>query len=102
MIITLTKPVPYKDTQLTELDIDLEALTGQDLIDAENSLRALGQASGVYSQSYFAAIAARALHIPVEVIMTLCAKDFMKVINSVMLFLADTASEVSQAENSEK
>lgn len=102
MIITLSHPVPYKDAQISEIDIDLDALTGQDIIDAENSMRALGQTVNVYSQSYFAAIAAKAAHIPIEIITSLCAKDFMKLTNNVLLFFADMDSGDSLLTNSEK
>ena len=93
MIITLTKPLKYKDAELTELDLNLEDLTGQDLIDIEDEQRASGQTVNLYSQSYFLAIAAKALHIPAPVLKDLPLKDFIKLTNAVLLFLNDTASQ---------
>ena len=93
MIINLTKPLKYKDAELTELDLNLEALTGQDLIDIEDEQRASGQTVNLYSQSYFLAIAAKALHIPSPVLKDLPLKDFIKLTNAVLLFLNDTASQ---------
>lgn len=99
MRITLSQPVNYKDTQLDSLDLELDALTGNDLIAVEDSLRAAGQVN-LFSQSYFAAIAARSAHIPVEVLKGLPVKDFMKVTSEVINFLGDTASPESAAQTS--
>ena len=90
MQITLSHPVNYKDTELHTLDLDLDSLTGNDLIAVEDTLRASGQVN-LFSQSYFAAIAARSAHIPVEVLKGLPVKDFMKVTSEVINFLGDTA-----------
>ena len=100
MKITLSHPVPYKDTQLDSLDLDLDALTGNDLIAIEDSLRATGQVN-LFSQSYFAAIAARSAHIPVEVLKALSVKDFMKVTSEVINFLGGTDSTESVQETSD-
>ena len=99
MQITLSHPVNYKDTQLDSLELDLDSLTGNDLIAVEDTLRASGQVN-LFSQSYFAAIAARSAHIPVEVLKGLPVKDFMKVTSEVINFLGDTASQESGAETS--
>ena len=101
MKITLSHPVPYKDTQLDSLDLDLDALTGNDLIAIEDSLRASGQVN-LFGQSYFAAIAARSAHIPLEVLKALPVRDFMKVTSEVINFLGGTASEESVPETSEE
>ena len=100
MKITLSHPVPYKDTELDALDLELDALTGNDLIAVEDNLRASGQVN-LFSQSYFAAIAARSAHIPLEVLKALPVKDFMKVTSEVINFLGGTASPESAAENSD-
>ncbi len=98
MQITLSHPVNYKDTELHTLDLDLDSLTGNDLIAVEDTLRASGQVN-LFSQSYFAAIAARSAHIPVEVLKGLPVKDFMKVTSEVINFLGDTGSPESVPEN---
>lgn len=91
MRITLSHPVNYKDTQLDALDLELDSLTGNDLIAIEDSLRASGQVN-MFSQSYFAAIAARSAHVPVEVLKSLPVKDFMKVTSEVINFLGSADS----------
>ena len=101
MIITLTKPLKYRDAELDSLDLDLDALTGQDLIDIEDTLRLTGQTVNLFSQGYFIAVAAKALHVPAEVLKTLPLKDFMKLTNAVLLFLNDTVSPGSMEANSE-
>ncbi len=97
MRITLSHPVSYKDTQLDTLDLDLESLTGYDLIAIEDSLRASGTVN-LFSQSYFAAIAARSAHIPVEVLKGLPVKDFMKITGEVINFLGSADSVDSGVE----
>lgn len=101
MQITLSHPVPYKDTQLDTLELDLESLTGYDLIAIEDSLRASGSVN-LFSQSYFAAIAARSAHIPVEVLKGLPVKEFMKITNEVINFLGSADSTESAVETSEE
>ena len=99
MKITLSQPVNYKDSQLDSLELDLDSLTGYDLIAVEDTLRASGQVN-LFSQGYFAAIAARSAHVPVEVLKGLPVKDFMKVTGEVINFLGDTASAESAPETS--
>ena len=101
MKITLSHPVPYKDTELDSLELDLDSLTGNDLIAIEDSLRASGNVN-LFSQAYFVAIAARSAHIPAEVLKSLPVKDFMKITSEVINFLTDTASKASAVENSEE
>lgn len=99
MQITLSHPLTYKETTIHILDLDLGSLTGNDLIAVEDSLRASGQVN-LFSQSYFAAIAARSAHIPVELLKGLPVKDFMKVTSEVINFLGGTDSTESAAETS--
>ena len=101
MKIILSHSVQYKDSQLDSLELDLDSLTGNDLIAIEDSLRASGSVN-LFSQSYFAAIAARSAHIPVEVLKGLPVRDFMKVTSEVINFLGGTASEESEVENSDE
>ncbi len=100
MQITLSHPLSYKDKTLDSLDLDLDALTGNDIIAIEDTLRSSGNTS-LFSQAYFAAIAARSAHIPVEVLKGLPVKDFMKVTSEVINFLGSgdsTGSEVGTSE----
>ncbi|MBQ4431077.1 MAG: phage tail assembly protein [Synergistaceae bacterium] len=98
MKLALTQPLSYKDTQLTELELDYGNLTGNDLIMAEGNYRKAdpdGQLFGSYHMLY---IAARACHVTAETLKGLCAKDYMRVINSAYSFFGDMASEVSVPE----
>ena len=99
MQITLSHPVSYKDTQLDSIELDLDSLTGNDLIAVEEALRASGQVH-MFSQAYFAAIAARSAHLPLEVLKSLTIKDFMKVTTEVINFFGSTVSSGSAAETS--
>lgn len=101
MRITLSHPVKYRDSELDSLELDLDSLTGNDLIAIEDSLRSTGQVN-LFSQGYFAAIAARSAHIPVEVLKGLPVKDFMKVTSEVINFLGNTDSTESAAGTSEE
>ena len=100
MKITFSAPVKFKDNEILDLELNLDKLTGQDLIDVESTFAAKGQTVQMFSQKYFAAIAAKAAGLPVEVINSLPIKDFMKLTNQVIFFLNDTVSETSQQENS--
>ena len=101
MQITLSHPLSYKDTTIHILDLDLDSLTGNDIFAVEDSLRALGNVN-LFSQAYFAAIAARSAHIPVEILKGLPVRDFMKVTSEVINFLGGTDSTGSAAGNSEE
>lgn len=96
MKILLTSPVPYKDSKLDVIDLDLDALTGRDLIAVEDSARSTGTTFNLFSQGYFAAVAAKAAHLPLEVINSLNVKDFMKLTTQTMNFLLDGVSETQQ------
>ena len=100
MRINLSKPLKYRESELESLDLDLEVLTGQDLIDIEDDLRSAGQTVNMLSQGYYSAIAAKALHIPAETLRGLPLRDFMKLTNAVIFFLNDTVSTVSKGETS--
>lgn len=102
MKIALTTPAAYKNGTIDEIDLDLDALTGRDMIAIEETARSMNQNLVLFSQGYFAAVAARASHLPIDVIRSLNVKDFMKVTNHVMSFLADTVSEMSEQKTSEE
>ena len=90
MIITLSTPLKYKDSQLSQLDLDLHTLTGRDLINAEETLKRSGVqvAAWEFSRQFLLEVAAKALHMPSEVLKDLSAGDFTRVINEVLSFLA--------------
>lgn len=100
MKIELSKPLSYKDSELAELDLELDSLTGRDLIDAEESLKARGVniSAWEFSRTYLLGVAAKCLHLPADVLKDLPASDFTKVINEVLSFLAGQASSGSTPE----
>ena len=98
MKITLTRPGPYKDTELHELTADFDTLTGNDLISAEENMRRNKPDAQLWGTLHIAHIAAKASHIPAEVILKLCAKDFIALSAGVMNFFGAISSEVSAPE----
>ena len=99
MKIQLRKPISHKGQQLKELDIPLEELTGLDLLDVEKQVCDPDDTKLMllpeYSKKYLIAVAARAAHIPAEVLHSLSAKDFTAVSIGVRNFLtgADSGTE---------
>jgi hypothetical protein len=87
--IVFAKPHIYDGKEYPEIELDLEALTGQDLISASNQTRALGDNSPVpeLSKTYLALVAAKAGKVPVDLILSLPAKDFTTVTMTVQNFL---------------
>lgn len=92
----LKRPVNYKDSQLTELDLDLDSLTGNDLIAIESSYKSKHGTEGLWGTTYTAYIAAKSAHLPVEVILNLHITDFFRVINIVWDFFGGAVSKESQ------
>ena len=101
MIITLSRPVNYRDTELTQLELDFDSLTGNDLIQAEENLKRSKPDASLWGSLHTAYIAAKASHIPAEIILTLPAKDFLNVYTSAINFFSATDSEVSRREGTD-
>ena len=95
MKIELSRPIKYRENELSELEIDLERLTGYELLDAEEELRRQGITVSVwdYSRPFMIQLASRAMHIPVEILKGMNAMDFMKVCNVVSGFLLGVDTE---------
>lgn len=93
MKISLKKNLSFKDNQISEIDFDFENLTGSDILSVEKEIRATGEniAAWEYSRSFLLAVAARACHLPVEVLKNLSLPDFTKIINETLNFLAGAA-----------
>jgi hypothetical protein len=87
--IELSGPVTFEDITKTELVLDLDGLTGDDLANAEAEM----QLSGVVpvmvdtSKRYMMFVAAKAAGVPVELIRKLKANDATKVTLAVQGFL---------------
>lgn len=91
MKITLKKPCSFEGKEYTELDLDFDSLTGQDLIDATSEARARGDKSVVIelSKMYQAVVAARAAKVLPDLIVKLPAKDFVSVTSKAQSFLTE-------------
>ncbi len=101
MHITFSKEIPYRDTTLNGLDFDLDSLTGNDLIQAEESLRRSNANAPLWGTQHIIYIAAKSAHIPPDVLKGLSAKDFMTVYMAVSNFFGNMASEESTPERSD-
>ena len=100
-MIKLSRPVNYRDSQIDSIDMDMDSLTGNDLILAEENLKRSHPDAPLWGTYHTAYIAAKASHIPAEVILSLSAKDFMNVITNVLTFFGSISSQESQQENTE-
>ncbi|GEB35309.1 phage tail assembly protein [Brevibacillus parabrevis] len=89
-VYKLSRPFSFDGTEYTELSLDLDALTGEDMMSCERQLNATTN-DVVYvkelSKLYLALVAAKAAKVPVEVIKKLPAKDFSKITMRVQNFL---------------
>jgi hypothetical protein len=87
--ITLNKPFVYEDQEFTEIKLDLDSLTGEDMISAARESKALGDTSTVpeLSKTYLAVVSAKAAKVPVDMIVALPAKDFSKITMATQNFL---------------
>jgi len=87
----LKKTFTFEGKEFTEIDLDIEALTGDDLIKASKEARILGDVAPVQelSMTYLAVVAAKAAKVPVDMINALPAKEFSKVKIVVQNFLLE-------------
>jgi hypothetical protein len=87
--IKLSKPFTFEEKEYTEIKLDLESLTGRDLISAEAEARIIAGPSPVseLSKPYNAVVAAKAAKVPIDMILDLPAKEFTIVTMSVQDFL---------------
>lgn len=95
MKIELRKKVVYKEQEYTCLDLNLDGLSGLDLMKANAKLDKTGidEMMPVLSLKYQVLVAAAAAKVPHEVIEQLCAKDFILVTVETQSFLLDTGSK---------
>jgi len=89
MIHKLSASFTFEGKECNELTLDLEGLTGKDLVDATKEARLLGDVSTVQelSPTYLAVVAAKAAKVPVDMILSLPAKDFTAIKTAVQNFL---------------
>lgn len=89
MIIKLKTPLKVKDSTVTEVDLNFDTITGQDLVTAEKEVRAMGDTtpSVFLSMRFHAAVAAKLIGVPVDDILALPVADFQKLVMPVGNFL---------------
>lgn len=87
--IKLTKPLTIAGKEVTEVEINPEELSGNDLVTAETEVRAMGERapSLFVSMRYQAALAGKLIGVPVDDVMNLPAIDFRNVTYEVASFL---------------
>jgi hypothetical protein len=88
-VIKLSAPVKFEDRDLSELVLELGQLTGNDLASAEAEMQMAGVVPVMVdtSKRYMMHVAAKAAHVPVELIGKLKAPDATKVTLAVQGFL---------------
>ena len=101
MKITLKKAISATGKSIKELDLDLDSLTGNDLIEAEKQVMVTDNIPVVmdFNRSFLISVAARASKIPADALKSLSAKDFSNITNTVQRFLTGTDS--GEAETAE-
>jgi hypothetical protein len=93
--VILSRPYSFEGKEYTELTLDLEALTGKDMIEAEKETRILLRDNpplAETSKAYLAVLAAKAAKVPLDLIVGLPVKDFSSVTMTVQNFLFDYPS----------
>ena len=88
-VIKLRKPVKWEDKELSEIVLDLDGLTGDDLAAAETEMAASGIVPVFVdvSKRYHMHVAAKAAGVSVELLGKLKAPDATKVCMAVQNFL---------------
>lgn len=88
MEVKLSKEIEFMGVIYTVLDIDLDSLTGKDLINAESEAYAmLKRPATDLDKVYHACIAARAAHVPSDLFFAIPARDFAPIAREVQNFL---------------
>lgn len=83
------KPFNFEGAEYKELDLKLDALTGQDISAAKREWAAAGNFSPVpvADSDFCAAVAAKACKLPIEFFYALPAKEYTKLTQAVSNFL---------------
>lgn len=86
--VVLKKSFEFEGQTHTEIVLDLDSLTGQDMIDAEAEARASGDRAIMLetSKTYHVIVAAKAGKVPAELLKKLPAKEFTKITALVQSF----------------
>ena len=102
----LSKPVNHDGETITEISMDLEGLSSDDLEKCERIARTMlkkkeSMAVPETNKKYQATVAAKAAGLPLHVIRSLSGKDYTGVCLEVMNFLLDGDSEETEANTEE-
>jgi hypothetical protein len=89
----LSKPIEVDGKKIESLSLDLEGLTGQDIISCEYEFRDRSRPGEIIelievNKLFLTILAARAAKVPFELITKLSAKDFCRITVEVQAFLA--------------
>lgn len=86
---TLSKEYEFEEKKYQLLNLDLEGITGNDMIAAEKEAKLLDPEIRVpeLSKTYLAVLGAKAAKVPVDFILKLNAKDFSALTLEVQNFL---------------
>ena len=87
--IPFRRPFIFEGNEYKEIKLDLDSLSGKDVIDAETEARAVGVRAVMLesSKAYQAILAAKAAGVTVDFIQALPAKEFSIVTGEVQGFL---------------
>lgn len=91
-VLTLAKPYTYEDKTYKKFVFDFENLIGEDLVDIETEMTAVGEfaLSPEISTSFLYRLAAKAAKVGSDVILHLPIREFGKVKNKAQSFLVST------------
>ncbi|GIO08012.1 hypothetical protein J31TS6_40400 [Brevibacillus reuszeri] len=89
LVYKLRRPFVFDGQTFTELKLDFDSLTGNDLIECERKAAVRKDTSYMKetSKTYAAIVAARAANVPEEMVFKLPAKDFTRLTVLVQNFL---------------
>lgn len=93
-VLTLAKPYTYEDRTYSNFVFDFEKLVGDDLINIENEMAAMGEVvlAPETSTSFLARMAARAAGVGSDVIAAMPVREFIRVKNVAQNFLTGMGS----------
>lgn len=89
MKFTFSKPYTFEGQEYTEIDCDLEGLTGKDVSAAKRDWSSQGNFSAVITADleFCSYVAAKAAKLPIEFFEGLPAKDYCRISTAVSNFL---------------
>ena len=96
MKITLKKPINFEGEEIKELDMDLDSLTGRDMIEAQKEIQSMDVPVQEFHKEYLAVIAAKACGRPTDLMPLLGIKDFSAITVEVQNFLLGEESTQEQ------